>query len=90
LITLKTYLNKNNSYKGKITNYAKKLIYSIIKVIYLPLVIVIKASEFVNKYLDSTLKEKIKMKKIRPGRYINKSSCRIEEYSYTRALAYVK
>lgn len=82
--------DRYNYSKEKIMSYLNFVFRGIFKIIFVPLKVLVIISEVMNKALNKNLREKIKMKKIRPCRYINKNSCKIEEYSETRALAYVR
>jgi hypothetical protein len=85
------YFNNTNYYSdNKVVSYLNFVFKGIFKIIFVPLKLLVLISEIMNKTLNKNLREKIKMKKIRPCRYINKNSCKIEEYSETRALAYVR
>ena len=57
------------------------------RLIFFPLRLLLITTNFISKILSKSLKEE-RIDKIRPPRYINKSSSKIDNYSESRALAY--
>jgi hypothetical protein len=63
---------------------------NIFRLAYLPFRVLLLLIDSVSNIFYNNLRNKYKPRKIRPTRYINRISCKIEEYSETIALAYEK
>jgi hypothetical protein len=70
-----------------ILNYTMK---NIFRLVYLPLRVSLLLIDNISNIFYYNLRNKYKARKIRPTRYINRITCKIEEYSETIALAYEK
>ncbi len=88
LISINFFFQNSTNKKNKLQLVARNALSGFFKIVFYPLKVFVEFSEYFNKLMYR--REEYKMKKIRSSRYINKNSCKIEEYSETRALAYEK
>jgi hypothetical protein len=72
---------------GKVLNSSLN---NLFKLVYLPLRVSFLVIDSITEAFRFKFQSGLRLRKIRPTRYINRISCKIEEYSETIALAYVK
>ena len=80
-------LEKTYNFRYKSKKYLKEIIFKIIQLVYLPINSIIILSKYFNTFLDNTIRKEFKFIKVKPNRYIDKHSGRIEEYNLSKSLA---